>query len=341
MANNENDKLKSPRLTAAKKSEIVGAVAKRLLSDKSFLESTADRLLASKPFTRRIIIALMGVALITTAVYAGLAFWALNSTISKTNEYLTNQFANYVRTNDFEISQRFLGARKELSDQIAKEFETERIRAVVSSVASNRANTILTLQLIPELDRFRANVSNEVGVASRSIHELTNASTFAMILLRANADDRAAFKQLKIWAEDSNYCYHVEALRSREAIIDYHNLVAITPDLIFYPPWGTDPDPKLPFDALKEMFKNSPNRLTRIGLLQKAMERKDLPKYGKIALLVSTMHDQSDLMVLSMAGKFFRDQTGFNMKSLMTESFFKWWDENHETLDRNVETKGK
>jgi hypothetical protein len=108
MEPNECNEPKAPRLSAKKKSEIADGVATRLLADKKFFETTADRLLASKPFTRRIILALLLVGVITAAIYAGLGFWALDSAITKTNSYLTNQFAAYVRTNDLEISNKLL-----------------------------------------------------------------------------------------------------------------------------------------------------------------------------------------------------------------------------------------
>jgi hypothetical protein len=337
--NEENPK--TPRLSAAKKSEIAEAVAKRLLADKKFLEDTADKLHANPSFKRRIILTILFVGLFAAAGYIAFGWYVLRTAISKTNEYATNQFATYIRTNDLELSNQFLVARKELTNQITKHFETEQIKMVVTDVASNRANTILTAYLLPEVNVFRETVSNEIHSIAATVYRLTNASGFVATMLAANGNDRPAFDQLLTWANSNAYPFQQDAEKAYYAIRDRHNLEEMVNATLIdlRPPWGSNPDPKYSTEQFKKVISETIESEYRIALLKHANDRTDFSQHDKMSIAVETIRSDKDLRVVSFAGKMLRDGTGYNMKTLAISWFLEWWDKHHTTLSTNVATQ--
>ena len=148
---NEPEQPKRPqfRLTVEQKEEIA--------------EATAQRLAKDPRFQRRVIWKIIGATALSLILFGcGTLF------------YLANRLGHYVEQTDLDVSNRVFIAKQEVTNRIAAQFETVRIKEIVSEVASNRANELLTKQIEPELRLLRSIVSNELQSVSKDMRSLSN-----------------------------------------------------------------------------------------------------------------------------------------------------------------------
>jgi hypothetical protein len=225
-------------------------------------------------------------------------------------------------------------------NQIAKQFETERIKGVVIDVASNRANAIMTQQLLPQVEEFRETMSNEVHSIAARINELTNVSRLVTIILAANSYERAAFDRLGELSQDGNYIFQRDAARAYRAIQERHEVdtTATWTTIEYRPPWGSNPNPNYDYKKFREVFTNTPEYAYRIAMLVDSNKRTDFSQHDKIRICLETMQSDPDLRVVSAAGHMFRLGTGFNLTPLATAGFADWWKRNHSSLSTNIVT---
>jgi len=166
------------------------------------------------------------------------------------------------------------------------------------------------------------------------IVELQRKSTlitdFMITVIKAQGDDRKAFDQLEIWAEDKTFFLQSDAFKVYAAIIDEHN-----PPFFKEPPdvlWKQDVDPsKLNLLELKHEYENIQWYL-KPGLIKYIYGRGDFPKYEKLEFLIETVKNDSSLRAIEYAGRCLIKETGLQVKTLAISKFIEWWENNKDKI---------
>jgi hypothetical protein len=266
-----------------------------------------------------------------------LMFVALNLTLSfGIAGWLTFRGKKQQERIDATMTDQLTVFQQSISNRIVAEFETARIRETISEVASNQATKLLLSQIQPEVAAFKSEVAFRLASASEEIQALTNATRLSMTILAAQANNRASFDQLRQWAEDPTNSASEICRQIVVSIMDLHNGRDIDPMVPqYYPPWGTDSDPKWDFKKINftywELASSQPPQ-RRIGLLQALWKREDISRSNKLAFTVEVLKKEGDLQAVSAAGYLFRQSSGFNMKTLAIRDFLDWWNRNSGTV---------
>ncbi len=226
---------------------------------------------------------------------------------------------------------------KKMEALVAKQFEVPRIQAVVSKVAAERASTLMTEQITPEVARFKTEVAkknviaeeklktlnNSIAKASATLDELESVTVYTKTVVAAQNDDRKAFDKLKEWSGDKNNPFSSKAAQAWRTIFESHNEPMYKSN--FPVPWNKDVDHlKFLLPKLIQQYKGAPVQL-RPALLEYIWKRDDIPKVDRLDFMIETMKHDSSLTAVEYAGRHFTAGTDLKIKPSAVEYLVPWW----------------
>jgi len=184
-----------------------------------------------------------------------------------------------------------------------------------------------TEQKITELDR-------SIQDANRAMMELQLLTRFNIVVIRAQADDRDAFDQIRLLGKDASFPYHSIARAIEEKMwydCEYF-YKAFVPDVNISWKEGVDPQ-KLTLQQLWESYKSGDAKI-RFGIIQFMWEKRtDISKKERLQFLVNVFNsDEKSMDVIRLCGHYFKAGTNDNKYGLDYIGHLEWWEKNKETI---------
>jgi len=190
-------------------------------------------------------------------------------------------------------------------------------------------------KLFQDLEDKNELVDKRLGALDEKIQESTQILSdlqltreFTMTVIAAQNNDRKAFDQLRIWADDESYLFTSRAEQAWNTILEEHNKPYSVGG--FKVPWteGFDPS-KLTLPKLAQQYLDAPAHL-KPALLEYIWNRTDIPKIDRLDFMLNVMQIDSSLTAVEYAGRYFTSGTNQKIKPLAVEYLVKWWREHRQ-----------
>jgi len=173
-------------------------------------------------------------------------------------------------------------------------------------------------------------IDEELKKASKTVSSLDALAQFTTTVVAAQGDDRKAFDQLEVWAEDKSYVYHDRAVQAWSTIMEDH---AKPYSVSYNVPWKEDVDPsKLSMNELAHNYNEAPGPPLKIGIVQYIQSSQDISKSEKLSFYASILEDEKSLTVVEAVGRSFAAVADLKIKPLAIRYFLSWWKENKEKM---------
>ncbi|MBN2131626.1 MAG: hypothetical protein JW741_19160 [Sedimentisphaerales bacterium] len=230
--------------------------------------------------------------------------------------------------------------KNRMEELVAQQFDEPRIQEITRDAAASRASVLMEEQIQPEVAKFKEEISeknNEAGEKIASLEEslaaatsvlsrLTSTNRFMETVVAAQNDDRVAFDQLELWANDPSDECHDQSLAAWMAILEDNSAgpFFIPTDKL---PWKEGYDPsQLNLDELRERYHKLP-ALLRPALINYIGKREDLNKLDRLDFMMEVMKSDPSLKVVRYAGYYFNKGTNQHIKPLAVSYLSEWWSE--------------
>ncbi|MDA2934935.1 hypothetical protein MYX82_11425 [Acidobacteria bacterium AH-259-D05] len=210
-----------------------------------------------------------------------------------------------------------------LVSRVEAEFQTERVTRTVQKVAADKATELMREEIAPVVDRFRNDTREAIDEAQETAEELRVVSEYTTAVISAQNDDRQAFDQLRVWANDENFPYSEGASRAWQTILDQHaQPFYVTGGAV---PWPEDVDPgKLGISELRAVYSTAPAHV-RPPLIEYIWERDDLAKVERLDFLADVLRSEQSLNAVERAGRIFNSATQQKYKPLAVDPMLSWY----------------
>lgn len=198
------------------------------------------------------------------------------------------------------------------------------LRIAVSASEDVNKMSVEAKKKLAELDR-------SIQDGNRAVMELQLLTRFDTVVINAQIDDRDAYEQLRIWAEDVSFPLKETAIQTMQTILDESDSPVFQHG--FKVPWeeGVDPN-KLTLSHLWETYKSAPERI-RMGIIEFLwVNRVDISKKERLQFLADVLRDDKSLKVVKFAGHYFSEGTGDGFVPLAIKEHLEWWEKNKETV---------
>ncbi len=199
---------------------------------------------------------------------------------------------------------------------ISKEFQTDRIRATVSEVASNEARGLIQSQINPEVERFEKQISENVDQinalatnAVLTVKRLEEQSQFLSVMTGALSGSRKNYEQLVKWSRDQSYPFQAEAASA--ALLNFPNPLSPTFNLKWRD--GIDPS-KLTLEEIINDFQYIPGE-NHQAFVQFVWNRNDLTKRDRMEFLLNVILNDENLRAVFYAVQLFAGEAKLEMQS--------------------------
>jgi hypothetical protein len=215
---------------------------------------------------------------------------------------------------------------KKVNQRVEDEFNKENIQTLVNAKASERidkiADSLIGQQIEKRIDpKIKAaedkvkSLDEQVGKTETSVRELKTLSDFAATMVAAQYNDRAAFDQLRIWADDKSYPSQNSAAQAVRKILEDHDPAILRAPVP--PPW-------------RYSYRDA--GVYKISVLDYIWKRTDIPKRERMQFLVDVMKSDKDLNAVEYAGRFFKEESKQQVLSLAYWELIKWWEEHKDEI---------
>jgi hypothetical protein len=172
------------------------------------------------------------------------------------------------------------------------------------------------------------NVDETLEKANRALTELHQISEFITTVVAALNDDRKAFDQLRVWADNKSHLFSSRAQHVWDTIVAEHSKPLAYGG--FAMPWRAGLDPsKLTLVEIKQTYDSSPTSL-KPPLLEYVWKRKDIPRRDKMQFFAEVIENDPSLTAVEYAGRYFTEQAGLKIKPLAVDDLLKWWRDNKD-----------
>jgi hypothetical protein len=221
--------------------------------------------------------------------------------------------------------------------KIDAEFKTERIRQTVSDVAANQAKELMLSQIQPEVQKFEAQVSTQLGEvttmttnAASAVSRVDEQAAFLSVLTAALCGKRSAYDDLTKIALDKNSPFQTSAERATSAAVIMYSPNPLASK--FPINWREGVDPKtVTLERIENEFDAAPPDM-QDGLVNFVWYHQDWPIRDKMNLLLKVITTGKDLKSVLTAASLFSQQAGWD--SYPTRNFYlydQWWATNKNT----------
>lgn len=214
---------------------------------------------------------------------------------------------------------------------------TERIPQVADALIKDGIETRLNPR-IGEAQSRLAELNVELKKANIARDSLELQAGFIMTVLKAQADDRVAFDQLRRWGGDASYKFTKEALSAWDSIVDSYDADSLFKGE-YSITWREGVDPlKLSIGQLAENLPGV-NAGNRVALIQYIQKREDIPIFEKMELYYKIVKSDSSLNVVGFATRYMNVEAKINRKYLLIDFYTKWWEAQRESYRSDKEKK--
>lgn len=174
------------------------------------------------------------------------------------------------------------------------------------------------------------NVDETLEKANRALTELHQISEFIIAVVAALNDDRKAFDQLRVWADNRSHLFSARARHVWDTIVAEHSKSLAFGGYALS--WRAGVDPlKLTLGDLKQTYDSSPNTL-KPALLEYIWKRQDLPRRDKLQFFAEVIERDQSLTAVEYAGRYFTEEAGLKIKPLAIDDLLKWWRDNKDKI---------
>jgi hypothetical protein len=162
-----------------------------------------------------------------------------------------------------------------------------------------------------------------VARANAEADRLRQTSTFALLLSKAQADDRKALEELMQIAQDEKHPFHDEAFKAVQRIVaDLDSRLVGSFD---WKRFGVD-RPNASFNELRDMFNTRPV-FDRPAILIDIAHEQRFGKFERFAFVYDLLKNTDSLMVLDAACTAMREEAKMNYNVLGSENYIRWWED--------------
>lgn len=202
---------------------------------------------------------------------------------------------------------------------------------LVAKQASEARKLFEDLEDKNELAGKRLNaIDAKLQESTQLLSDLQLSREFTMTVIAAQNDDRKAFDQLRIWADDKSNPFSSRAEQVWNTILGEH----AKPWSIggFTVPWPPRVDPsKLTLGDLQREYENLPDHsYLKPALIDYIWKRQDFSKNDRMKFLIDVMQNDPSLTAVEYAGRFLNSEANINFKPLYVQGFLNWWKENKD-----------
>lgn len=241
-----------------------------------------------------------------------------------------------------EITIKGVGTIKAAAEQASVDAQAiaevrKRIEAQSSTVDLVAQQATKAQRLGEELSEKTRSAEKKLGdldqalvLARRKVDELQGITHFMRTVLAAQNDDRRAFDQLEVWANDPGFPLRAEAGSAWATILDQHAKPFFASG--FTVPWkqGVDPS-KFTLADLKREYASAPLFL-RPALVEYVWNRQDIPKRDRMAFLAEIVARDTSLNALEYAGRLLSDALEAKLKPLAVKPLLQVWEQKKGSL---------
>jgi hypothetical protein len=152
----------------------------------------------------------------------------------------------------------------------------------------------------------------------------------------ALSDNREAFEELTTWANDDSHVFSSRAKQVYHSIIESHSegFYSIRP-WSYLPKEISSASPPLKLHEIKSIYETV-LPLTREAIIEYVGHQQyDIPDKEKMEFLADILRNESNLRVMTYAGRVFKHKAklaGFELQiePIMANELLEWWDENRD-----------
>lgn len=190
---------------------------------------------------------------------------------------------------------------KKVNQRMEDEFNKENIQTLVNAKATERIDKIadsligqqIEIKIDPKIkvaEEKIKNVDQQVAKTAESIKELRSLTDFATVVIAAQNHDRAAFEQLKVWAEDKLFPYHEKSAQAFRKIMEDHQPVFGRAPIDATWREGIDPS-KLTLQQLRMAYNEAGNYKNSI-IKYVWWQRTDIAKKERMQFLIDIIKSE-------------------------------------------------
>jgi hypothetical protein len=199
----------------------------------------------------------------------------------------------------------------------------------IKTQAESDADTIAALKVRVEAQAATIDlVAQKASEVGKLITDLRTYRDFFSVYISAHNDDRKAFEQLKVWAEDPGYPL------SKDADASWRRLVFDANDYLVFkipPHWPDNVDPsRLPMSEIRTLYATCPQH-ERSSFVSYVWSRKDISMEERMAFLADVMRYDSSLGAVEQAGFYFALESKDGFRALEITGHLKWWEEHKDS----------
>jgi hypothetical protein len=214
--------------------------------------------------------------------------------------------------------------RKEVEQQrdtiaaVARDANTAHDDAKNAAELSEQAKT--TLQTAT---KTAAEARDLVATANAEADRLRQTSTFALLLSKAQADDRKALEELIQIAQAEKHPFHDEAFKALQRIVA--DLQSRSVESFDWKRFGVD-RPNASFTDLRDMFDIRPV-FDRPAILIDIAREQRFGKFETFSFVYDVLKSTGSIVVLNAACNAMREEAKLNYNILGYDKYIQWWDD--------------
>jgi len=173
-------------------------------------------------------------------------------------------------------------------------------------------------------------VNAMLTTAQQKVAELDKIAEFTRTVVAAQNDDRRAFDQLEVWANDASFPMREEAAAAYRTVLDDHSQPFFVSG--FSVPWKEGIDPStLSLEDLRRNYQTAPDWL-KPALIEYIWEREDIPKKDRAAFLAEVIRTDRSLKAVEYAGRFLSGVLNVKVKPLAIDALLQVWEQKRDSV---------
>ena len=234
-----------------------------------------------------------------------------------------------------DLNQMVFDIKNQVENRINEEFRNENIHKLIEDKSIQKVekfaypliNDKLNNSFIPKIDSAVVKLNDLDMRYDIFINDIQDITSFMLILLAAQNDNRLAFEQLQIMALDSLYTYRSIAFSAWLNIIDIYNQPFVSKYRISEE-IGID---SLSLNSIRNKF-DSYFIYDQLGILDYVAESNRFNKKEKMEFIIDIYIKTKSIKVTEKAGKLFTQFSGQKVKPLAIKFIIDWWESNKHNI---------